>query len=105
MARQWRIEYEGALYHVLSRGNEAHPIVADDKDRTAFWRLCAERLPDLRSKSLLYEIGWYKNREIGEEFGLSYSAATRRVKVTKERVEEDKDFRKRCQQIKAQIKM
>jgi DNA-directed RNA polymerase specialized sigma24 family protein len=84
--------------------------VADDKDRTAFWRLWAERLPDLRSKSLLYEIGWYKNREIGEAFGLSYSAATRRVKVrrvkvTKERVEEDKDFRKRCQQIKAQINM
>jgi hypothetical protein len=22
MARPWRIEFEGALYHVLSRGNE-----------------------------------------------------------------------------------
>ena len=22
MSRAWRIEYEGALYHVLSRGNE-----------------------------------------------------------------------------------
>jgi REP element-mobilizing transposase RayT len=33
MARAWRIEYEAALYHVLSRGNERCKIVVDDKDR------------------------------------------------------------------------
>ena len=27
MARAWRIEYEGALYHVLSRGNDRQVIV------------------------------------------------------------------------------
>jgi len=26
MRRQWRIEYEGALYHVLFRGNEGRSI-------------------------------------------------------------------------------
>jgi REP element-mobilizing transposase RayT len=36
MARAWRIEYEGALYHVLSRGNEQRAIVIDDKDRELF---------------------------------------------------------------------
>ncbi len=36
MARQWRTEYEGALYHVLSRGNERIAIVADDKERLVF---------------------------------------------------------------------
>jgi len=36
MARAWRIEYEGALYHVLSRGNERCNIVVDDKDRNLF---------------------------------------------------------------------
>ena len=36
MARAWRIEYEGALYHVLSRGNERCHIVVDDKDRNLF---------------------------------------------------------------------
>lgn len=36
MARQWRIEYEGALYHVLSRGNEKRSIVIDDEDRALF---------------------------------------------------------------------
>ena len=33
MARPLRIEYPGALYHVMSRGNERKPIVRDDIDR------------------------------------------------------------------------
>jgi len=36
MARAWRIEYEGALYHVLSRGNERQDIVITDDDRRLF---------------------------------------------------------------------
>jgi REP element-mobilizing transposase RayT len=36
MARAWRIEYEGALYHVLSRGNERQDIVIGDSDRKLF---------------------------------------------------------------------
>ena len=36
MARAWRIEYEGALYHVLSRGNEKRNIVTNDDDRRLF---------------------------------------------------------------------
>jgi len=33
MSRPLRIEYGGALYHVISRGNEQRPIVTDDVDR------------------------------------------------------------------------
>ncbi len=36
MAPAWRIEYEGALYHVLSRGNEKQDIVINDDDRKLF---------------------------------------------------------------------
>ena len=36
MARPWRIEYVGAYYHVLSRGNEGLDIFYDDKDRKYF---------------------------------------------------------------------
>ena len=36
MTRAWRIEYEGALYHVLSRGNDKQEIVIDDDDRKLF---------------------------------------------------------------------
>ncbi len=36
MARQLRIEYPGAFYHVVSRGNQKQPIVKDDSDKAAF---------------------------------------------------------------------
>jgi REP element-mobilizing transposase RayT len=36
MARAWRIEYEGAYYHLLSRGNERRDIFRSDADRRMF---------------------------------------------------------------------
>jgi putative transposase len=36
MARPLRIEYDGALYHVTSRGNERKAIFKTDSDRTLF---------------------------------------------------------------------
>lgn len=33
MARPLRIEYDGALYHITSRGNERKPVFKDDEDR------------------------------------------------------------------------
>jgi len=36
MARQLRIEYEGAFYHVTSRGNQKEDIFSDDRDREKF---------------------------------------------------------------------
>ncbi len=33
MARPLRIEYEGAVYHVTSRGNAEEPVFRDDEDR------------------------------------------------------------------------
>ncbi len=41
MARQLRIEYPGAIYHVTSRGNARSMIYADDKDREDFLRILA----------------------------------------------------------------
>ena len=36
MARQGRIEYSAALYHVISRGNGRQDIFFTDKDRCLF---------------------------------------------------------------------
>jgi len=36
VARQVRIEYAGAAYHVMARGACREPIFVDDKDRSAF---------------------------------------------------------------------
>jgi REP element-mobilizing transposase RayT len=42
MSRPWRIEYEGALYHLLSRGNEGEDIFEDDRDRKVFLKTVGE---------------------------------------------------------------
>jgi len=54
MARSLRIEFEGALYHVMARGNARSDIFVDDDDRQLFvdnlgrvsrrfdWRVWAE---------------------------------------------------------------
>jgi len=36
MARKPRIEYEGAFYHVITRGNRKEPIFLDDDDKNQF---------------------------------------------------------------------
>ncbi|MEW6002732.1 MAG: transposase, partial [Nitrospirota bacterium] len=36
MARPLRIEYEGAVYHITSRGNARKPIYKEDQDRRIF---------------------------------------------------------------------
>lgn len=36
MARQLRLEFPGALFHITVRGNEKRPIFRDDRDRYAF---------------------------------------------------------------------
>ena len=42
MGRAWRIEYEGALYHILSRGNEQGDIFYDNTDRGRFLDIIGE---------------------------------------------------------------
>jgi len=42
MGRAWRIEFEGALYHVMSRGNEGNDIFIEDKDREVFLKALGE---------------------------------------------------------------
>ena len=36
MARKLRVQYPGAIYHVLNRGDRREPIFKDDRDRQAF---------------------------------------------------------------------
>ncbi len=36
MARRLRVEYPGAVYHAMSRGDRREPIFHDDRDREQF---------------------------------------------------------------------
>lgn len=49
MARQLRLEFPGALYHVTSRGNAHQEIYLDDTDRNIFLKLLAREI---------YQQGW-----------------------------------------------
>ena len=42
MARKLRVQYPGAIYHVVSRGDRREPIVRDDKDRGRFLETLGE---------------------------------------------------------------
>lgn len=42
MPRQLRIEYAGAVYHVMARGDRREEIVWDDQDCVAFEKLWEE---------------------------------------------------------------
>jgi putative transposase len=42
MARSLRLEFGGAYYHVMARGNRREPIFRDDPDRTFFLRTLGE---------------------------------------------------------------
>ena len=53
MARQPRVEYPGALHHVMSRGNDGIMIFSDDEDRQIFLDLLAEEIA--RSRWILHD--------------------------------------------------
>lgn len=42
MARKLRVEYEGAIYHILSRGNGKQDIYRDARDRKIFLKILGE---------------------------------------------------------------
>src|SRR5881227_3973669 len=42
MARKLRIQYEGAIYHVMSRGNGKAAVFHNDVDRRSFVQALAE---------------------------------------------------------------
>ena len=42
MARKLRVEYPGAVYHVINRGDRREPIFRDDKDREMFMSTLGE---------------------------------------------------------------
>ncbi len=52
---------------------------------------------------LLWETGLYKNQEIGDLFGLTYSSISRRVNITRSSMSNDSKFKRQFKQLKSQI--
>ena len=54
---------------------------------------------------LIWQLGVATNQQIGEKFGLTYSADSRRVGIFKDMLNKDKALQKRFKKIKPQIKI
>lgn len=54
MTRPLRLEFEGALYHVTSRGDRREPIFEDDADRHAWLSVLAEALDRFQATVYAY---------------------------------------------------
>jgi len=54
---------------------------------------------------IVWQLGVATNQEIGEIFGLTYSAVSQRVRVIKELLNNDKKLEQKYQRIKSQIKI
>ncbi len=54
MARQLRLEYEGALYHVTARGNGRQAIYLDDLDRRCFLDLLGREVEQQQWRCYAY---------------------------------------------------
>jgi predicted transcriptional regulator len=83
MARPIRIEFEGALYHILSMGNERRDVLL----------------------YYLRETGLYTNRQIGELFGLTYSAVSRHANIVKTKIAKQPEMKQKHSLIKSRIKV
>jgi chromosomal replication initiation ATPase DnaA len=60
-------------------------------------------------RDLLIYVGWQlgvaTNQQIGEKFGLSYSAVSQRVRAIKEKLNKDKGLARKYRLIKSLIKI
>jgi hypothetical protein len=76
MARPWRIGYDGAYYHVLSRGDEGRDIFYDDKDRENFIQAFPELTPT-------YLIRTFRPQDPAVGVFLNHKAKSRMIRAQK----------------------
>jgi len=84
MVRSLRLEYPGAVYHVMARENQGQSIFRDDRDRRVFLAALAERPKDAPEKVVL--AGWLRERTtvslrwVAERLGMGhYTRVTQAV--------------------------
>ena len=71
MGRAWRIEYEGALYHLMSRGNDGQDIYLNDADRNLFLETISEMSErfkvDIFDSAVSHSVKTFKEKMINDK--------------------------------------
>jgi hypothetical protein len=92
MARPLRIEFKGALYHILSNGNEYRDVFLGV-------------LEEMSDRYFFRGTGLYTNKQIGELFGLTYSAVSHRKSIVKSEISKQSEMRRKYSLVKSIIKV
>ena len=82
MARPWRIEYAGALYHVYRGVDDRNLLVLS-----------------------AWQTGVLSNKEIGELFGITHSSVSHIVKPVRKKLPRDRDLKQRFITVNSLFKM
>ena len=71
MGRAWRIEYESALYHLISRGNNGQDIYLSDADRNLFLETISEMSErfkvDIFDSAVSHSVKTFKEKMINDK--------------------------------------
>lgn len=62
MARKLRVEYAGAIYHVMSRGDRREAIFRDDQDRYDFLKTLGEVCEKAGCRMGVRQVNMYMRR-------------------------------------------
>ena len=114
MARPLRVEYEGAFFHVTSRGNERKEIFSSAEDYEKFKTYLYEAREKFGYKLHAYVlmtnhfhllIETPEDRQIGYMFGgISFLAVSQSVKLFSLRLAEDRKLSKKVEVITFNLK-
>ena len=82
MAKPLRIEYEGAVYHVISRGNAEEPVFRDKEDRGNILVAIKKGDRKKRKKKVqeAVERHGYSQKEVADYIGIHYSVISKLLK-------------------------
>jgi hypothetical protein len=114
MGRAWRIKYEGALYLILSRGNEQGDAFYDNTDRGRFLDIIGElkklsRVSGAQKEKrdiilyLIWQTGLLTNEKIAAIFDLTYSSVSHSVKAVKSKMAKEHKFRDYIENLYSQF--
>ncbi|NOQ66074.1 MAG: hypothetical protein GQ556_02505 [Desulfobacterales bacterium] len=103
MARPLRIQYPGAYYHVMNRGNRSEDIFITDTDRSKFVDSLADSCETfsvkliacvLMAMELSYRYSNEKQAEIGAVFGVDYSTVSQSRSRLKAKLKSSRNLNK-----------
>jgi hypothetical protein len=83
-----RVEYEGAIYHVINRGDRREVIVLDDEDRPLFLKTLAEACAKTEWQAHAYCLIGDEIKESAKKAERIVSEALRKLRWTEKDLEE-----------------